>query len=390
MNTITEHDTGGIKTGFSVVIPTQGRVALVNVLLKSLNIARDHYSGKVEILIVDDTPEPDNHHIAQLCVDWGAIYIPGEASVRAKRNMGVQLASQDIILFVDSDCEVLPDIFVEHAKCYLEDDSGQIGGGVGITEFIGEDCWMWEVIEHTQFLNAFSFSKRMAYAPWATCSNTSFLREAFLKVGGFDTEFPFNLGGDDVDLGIRMNLAGFLLKCNPAAKVTHTRSTWLKFIDIVRRAFRWGSMDVHLYFRKHISYTTLGMPKFGHILLLFTLITIIAVLVFQNLWLLLLPFVWGILVLLIRSIFTVLCTKKNGRFIPIEFTADLLGLFFEAGFFWEGLKYRVPTILWRTVRRGPMLPIFELTEEIILSWSMWLAVFIVVSLSWIIIRGNFL
>jgi GT2 family glycosyltransferase len=386
---MTEDDLDKSPTGFSVVVPTRGRVVLVGKLLKSLHNARDQYPGEVEILIVDDSTEPDHQTIKQLCADWGDIYIAGGSSVRAKRNLGVEQASHKIILFVDSDCEVQPDIFIEHARCYQEHPpAGLIGGGVGITEFIGKDCWMWEVIEHTQFLNAFSFAKRMQYAPWATCSNTSFLREAFIKVGGFDTEFPFRLGGDDVDLGIRMNQADFLLKCNPAAIVTHTRATWLKFFDISRRAFRWGGMDVHLYFRKHNSFTTVGMPKFGHIFLLLIAAAIFGAIIFQSGWLMLLPLVWSVLALFIRAVFTVLWAKKEWRFVPIEFTADLLGLFFEAGFFWEGFKYRVPAILWRTVRRGPMLPIFEQVEEIILSWGMWLSALIVFCLFWILIAGK--
>ena len=166
------------------------------------------------MLIVDDSPDPERQEVQQLCLSHNARYVPGMASVREKRNLGIREAQYAIVLFVDSDCEATPALLQEHLRMYLDNDSC-MAGVVGLTEFVGEDSWMWGVIQRTQFLNVFSFARRLEYPPWATCSNTSYRREALEKLGGFETRWPARLGGDDTDLGLRLGKSGYRLPRQP-------------------------------------------------------------------------------------------------------------------------------------------------------------------------------
>lgn len=359
--------------GISVVIPTRERVELLERLLCSLDEARTKCRHPVEILIVDDTPMPARQEIQQLCRNFQAKYLSGTPSVREKRNLGIKEARYPVVLFVDSDCEATPRLLDEHATGYQENDPS-IAGVVGVTEFIGEDSWMWSVIERTQFLNAFSFAKRMEFAPWATCSNTSYRVSVLKEHGGFDTSFPFRLGGDDVDLGLRLNKAGYRLKCNPNAVVLHTRKTWNNLISMLRRAFRWGRMDVHVYYHKHNERIKFAIPKFAHIFLILAGVGLIDAVRIASFRSLTLPFIWAGSALIIQAIGTVFVTNEQWRYLPHELLADLLGLAFEFGALMEGIRCRETVVLYKTVQRGPVLPTFEQQEEVVQSWSMWLGI----------------
>jgi GT2 family glycosyltransferase len=359
--------------GISVVVPTWNRSQHIAGLLASLGAAAERFEGESEILLVDDSDAAEALAIQQLCELHGARYIRGTASVRQKRNLGVEKAAHPVILFVDSDCRAAPDLFSQHARIHAEGDPS-VAGVVGVTEFAGRESWMWEVIRRTQFLNAFSFARRMENAPWATCSNTSYCRDVLRELGGFDVGFPFRLCGDDVDLGIRVNAAGYRIRSNPEAVVTHTRETWDSFPEVWRRALRWGRMDVHLYFRKHRDRVELGMPKLSQVFLLLGLVSLAQAIATRSGWPLTLPFLWAGLSISLQAGVTVVSRREPWRCFVQELTADLLGLTFELGALFEGVWRRELAVLWKTVRRGPVLPGFERKEWLLQAWSMWLAV----------------
>ncbi|MDD2522601.1 MAG: glycosyltransferase [Anaerolineaceae bacterium] len=358
--------------GISVVIPTHGRVRLTEKLLISLNRAKEKFDHPSEILIIDDSPEPDRQAIIALCHENNARFLPGQASVREKRNQGIKESSYSIVLFVDSDCEASDDLFTEHFRIYEAEDP-QIAGCVGVTEFIGEDTWMWDVITRTQFLNAFSFAKRLINPPWATCSNTSYRRDILVEMEGFETNWPGKLGADDTDLGLRLGKAGYLLRSNPDAIVTHSRETWSSFASVWSRSFRWGRMDVYLYYRRHKDRVKILAPGLRHLLPFIILFSVVAALITQSWLLLLTPAFWLVITILFRGFFTILIDKKNLSEFFREVTADVLGLAFEFGTLFESFVAWEPTCFYKTVQRGPVLPTFTSQEKIVEEWAMWIA-----------------
>jgi GT2 family glycosyltransferase len=366
--------------GISVVVPTWSRSRHVAELLTSLGAAAKRFAGPSETLVVDDSDPEEAAVIQELCELHGARYFRGTASVRQKRNLGVEQALHPIVLFVDSDCRATPDLFSQHARIHTERDDS-VAGVAGVTEFIGRESWMWEVIQRTQFLNAFSFARRMEHAPWATCSNTSFRRDVLRDLGGFDTGFPFRLGGDDLDLGLRVQAAGYRIRCNPEAEVHHARDTWESFPAVYRRALRWGRMDVHVFFRKHRDRVGFGMPKLSQIFLLFMLAALAQAGLIASMRPLVWPFLWGALTLLLQAGMTVFARRAPLRSFPQELAADLLGLAFELGTLFEGIQRRELSVLSKTVRRGPVLPGFEQQEWILQAWSMWIAGALILLLS---------
>jgi GT2 family glycosyltransferase len=357
----------------SVIVPTFNRASLVARLLRSLDQAAKQFTGQSEIIIIDDSEPDEAARIQALCTEYAALYLAGPASVRQKRNLGVRQARYSVILFIDSDCEATPDLFNQHARSFAG-ANGRVAGVAGNTEFVGDSGWVWEVTQRTQFLNAFSFARRMQVAPWATCSNTAYRRDVFEEVGGFDTHLPFALGGEDVDLGLRLNNAGYQILCNPDAIVHHSRETWNNLKALWQRAFLWGRVDVHLYYRKHRERVSTGLPKFGIIFLLLLVVGCIQAALQGSLWMVGLPVLWAVCTLGIQATGSILVKGEKWRVWPYELVADLSGLMFEFGTLIEGIYRLEPTVLYKTVQRGPVLPTFVQQEWNVQMWSMWLGV----------------
>jgi cellulose synthase/poly-beta-1,6-N-acetylglucosamine synthase-like glycosyltransferase len=375
---------GTPSQGISVVVPTRNRSQYIEPLLLSLDEASRNYPGPCEVILVDDSSPSEATVIKGICTRYGARLVKGTSSVRQKRNLGIEIAQYPIILFVDSDCVATPQLYVQHANTYLE-SAQDVAGVVGITNFVGRDSFMWQVILRTQYLNAFSFAKRMDYLPWATCSNTSYRRDVLVELHGFETNFPFRLGGDDTDLGIRVNKAGYRLKSNPQAEVNHTRATWDNFVAIWRRAFRWGRMDVYVYFRRHKDRVVFGFPKFSHVFVALGLISLAQSFLTNDFRHLLLPILWAGIVLVTMAIQTTLIARERWYFVVHELLADVLGLAFEFGSFLEGVRCGEWGVLYKTVQRGPVLSSTQ-QQFMFQPWAMWLGVLAVVFIQTLAIR----
>jgi len=233
-----------MKKGISVITPTEGRPHLVKRLLFSLQKARENFQGEVEIIIIDSSEGPVAEEIQKTCLAHNALYLRGTKSVREKRNLGIKQAKFEIILCIDSDCEADKDLLNQHFSTY--ERYPFVGGCAGVTLFRGERSWVWKILELTPFLDSFSFAAKYPYLMWAPCSNFSFKKSVIKNIGGFRTDWPFNLGGDDLDLTLRMTEKGFLIKGNKDAIVFHTTETWNKLGAVVERIWRWGRMSFHV------------------------------------------------------------------------------------------------------------------------------------------------
>lgn len=321
--------------GVSVVTPTHGRDTLLPTLLASLQTARRNTALPTEILIVDSSPQAEATVIREACDRFGARYIQHTVNnVRQKRNRGIEEAHYPVVLFIDSDCQASPQLINEHAQGY----SDGVGGVVGLTRFIGQTSWVWCLIERTSVLDSFSYARRMETAPWGPTCNISYRKKALEAVGKFDTSFPFRLGGDDVDLGLRITDSGYTIKCNPEAVVEHTRDTWSRVTLIGRRLFRWGRMHYHLM-RKHPRRIIYDFPKSSGIFFLLFLVLLPLAMVWLRPGVLILPVLWLIASLLIETLLMYKIAGTNWRDFGYFIGARMLGLTFETGTLLEALNH---------------------------------------------------
>ena len=346
----------GQSPGISVVTPTHGRVDLVEQLLATLEVARRAYAGETEVLIIDSSPAPACARIKEASRKSGAYYHAMPNNVRSKRNWGTEHARYPIVLYVDSDCAVDANLLAEHARFYANDGGRKVGGVVGLTRFVGEENWVWQVIQRTSTLDAFSYPEHHDVVPWGPTCNMSYLRRVVEEVGLFDTSFPFALGGDDVDLGLRVTDAGYSLCTNARAVVEHERRTWNSISAIVGRRFRWGRMHFYLM-RKYARRVSSNPPSVAGLFLLLLLLFLPFAFVRGFAAWAVLPFFW----LVTEQVMEALLISHGGGRQPAEFLytlcAGALGLIFQAGALLEGFRNRSLDPLFKEVNYCPPSPV---------------------------------
>ncbi len=282
--------------GISILIPCAGRVSLLKKLLESVQLARQNFTMPTEVLLLDNSRGNEQNKVKSLAETYDATFCTGTDNLSQKRNTGASLAAYDLILFLDSDCEVDKDILEEHYNSY---SSSEIAGCLGLLNFVGEDTLTWMSVERTGVLSCFSIASDQKDTLWGPTANISFRRDIFLRVGGFDTAFS-RPGGEDVDLGFRLTDAGWRITCNPKAIAYHTKETWSSFWQVYERFLRYGSADA-LLIRKHVAHTVVDFPmstQYAAVLLAFSLLWISV----AGLPSIILPVLWAICSIIIYTV----------------------------------------------------------------------------------------
>lgn len=229
---------------FSIVIPTWNRSELVEALLKSLYDERERYmSGRTEVLIIDSSAGNEKDSIISSCKKYDAIYVEGDDSVRKKRNKGIRQSKYDYILFIDSDVVVEKGLLDEYVEAYKNPYKVKLGGVLGYTEFVGKRTFWWKMLERTSLVNSFSFARDYPFHSWTIGNNVSFKKSVLEEIGMFEENFPFKLGGDDLDMTYRVTKAGYMIGSAPNAVTYHSRKTWNNYKAVHDRAKRWGTME---------------------------------------------------------------------------------------------------------------------------------------------------
>jgi len=122
-----------MKYLITLIIPTFNRP---NDLQKCLISVVNSTRKPDEVIIVDDAGRYDLTDIVKEIledkIEYKIIINAKNVGHSTSRNIGIKNSKGDLIFFLDDDCEVLPDYFLEIEKIYLNDDEGKIGGVEGI------------------------------------------------------------------------------------------------------------------------------------------------------------------------------------------------------------------------------------------------------------------
>jgi hypothetical protein len=180
--------------GVSIVIPTVGRPSLATLLAALGEAARSPVP--VQILVVDDRPQPD----APLPVPPYAETLTGRgAGPAAARNAGWRAARHPWVVFLDDD--VVPQPGWWPALIDDLDGPASIGGVQGAVRVplpAGRRPTDWERV-----------TASLAYGRWIT-ADMAYRREALDRAGGFDERFP-RAFREDAELAHRVTGAGWSL-----------------------------------------------------------------------------------------------------------------------------------------------------------------------------------
>lgn len=237
---------------------------LVSVVIPALNAA-DTLGAQLSALALQDIDEPWEIVV----VDNGSTDATGELAANSAthprsairvvreprrglniaRNTGVREARSDQIAICDADDVVAPGWLRSLIGGLAEHDivSGSLAvGSINAPEVLALRGWT----DADQPLP--SIGREFGFLDQILCGNVAFRREVWDRVGGFDE--TFGRGGDDVDFGWRVQLAGFTAGYRPDA-VLHYRARGDRKA-MFRQYVRDGEGAAHLY----SLYRQRGMP----------------------------------------------------------------------------------------------------------------------------------
>jgi glycosyltransferase involved in cell wall biosynthesis len=235
---------------FSVVIPTYNRKPILEKCLRALEhqqLREDSAVSGYEVVLVDDgstdgtlewleSHKSEFPHVRSLSQD--------HMGPAAARNLGVEQAHGDTIIFIDSDLVVTEHFLQAHADALVQ---GQ--------EKLGSDrlfTYGW-VINTCNFDNPTSEPYKLTdfSAAYFATGNVAIARKWVEKAGLFDTRFQL-YGWEDLELGVRLKQLGLkLIKC-PAAVGYHWHPPFAldQIPRMIDREIQRGRMGV-LFYQKH-------------------------------------------------------------------------------------------------------------------------------------------
>jgi glycosyltransferase involved in cell wall biosynthesis len=233
---------------FSVVIPTYNRKPILEKCLKALE--NQHLSDRIqgyEVVVVDDGSTDDT-------LEWLAKHQDELPHVRvfeqdhqgpaAARNLGVEKATGETIVFIDSDLVVTEQFLQSHADALVKGERDLGSDRIFTYGWVINTCNFEDPTSEPYKITDFS-------AAYFATGNVAIARKWLEKAGLFDTRFQL-YGWEDLELGVRLKELGLkLIKC-PAAVGYHWHPPFrLEQIPrLIDREIQRGRMGV-LFYEKH-------------------------------------------------------------------------------------------------------------------------------------------
>ncbi|MGQ4649636.1 glycosyltransferase [Lyngbya aestuarii] len=235
---------------FSVVIPTYNRLPILEKCLRALENQQLRATSVVigyEVVLVDDGSTDDT-------LGWLAAHKEEFPHVRslsqdhqgpaAARNLGVEQATGETIIFIDSDLVVTEHFLQSHADALIQAQQ-QLGNDRFFTYgWVINTCNFEQPTSEPYKITDFS-------AAYFATGNVAIARKWLEKAGLFDTRFQL-YGWEDLELGVRLKKLGLkLIKCPKAVGYHWHPSFNLEQVpSMIDREIQRGRMGV-LFYQKH-------------------------------------------------------------------------------------------------------------------------------------------
>lgn len=231
---------------FSVVIPTYDRLPILQKCLKALENqsipAQSAISGYEVVLVDDGSTDGTLEWLQASAADFPHVksYLQNHQGPAAARNLGVEKATGDTIIFIDSDLIVTETFLVAHAEGLTEAESDRIFTYGRVINTCNFDSPTSEPYKLTDFSAAY----------FAT-GNVAIARHWLDKAGLFDRRFQL-YGWEDLELGVRLKKLGLkLIKCPDAVGYHwHPPFALAQIPNLIDKEIQRGRMGV-LFYQKH-------------------------------------------------------------------------------------------------------------------------------------------
>ena len=234
----------GSSPEISIIIPTYNRSVQLAMTLSSLVKQKGLPPQMIEILVVDDGSEDDTRALiqaasarSQIGIHYANQHHKGPA---AARNLGIQMAQGQLILFIGDDIVANERLVAEHYFWHTSifpRYNEAVLGYAPMVQSNGEPSLIQEWVnrKHTAYQNL-EHMKEADYSYFYTC-NISLKRDFLLNNGIFNAGFPF-ASSEDIELGMRLHEKGMKLYFNVKALGYHNHP--LSVIQFINRCYHNG------------------------------------------------------------------------------------------------------------------------------------------------------
>ncbi len=214
---------------YSVIIPAYNAENTLGLTLDALErqtVPREMY----EIIVVDDG---SGDRTAAIAAEHGARVIRQENQGPAvARNVGVEAARGEIVLFTDADCAPRED-WIEKMVAPFADPDVVGTKGAYLTR---QTAWMARFVQQ-EYEDRYDRMARFERIDFIDTYSAAYRRDIFLANGGFDPIFA-TASVEDQEFSFRLAQKGYKMVFVPDARVYHLHNESLR--DYMRRKFYIG------------------------------------------------------------------------------------------------------------------------------------------------------
>lgn len=196
----------------SIIVPTFNGSKRIGRCLEAL--LSQAAKMNVEILVVNDG-STDN--TADVVSRYSGIRLISQANAgpAAARNLGVQEAKGEIVLFTDDDCVPMPDWLRAMLAPF---DDAQVVGAKGV--YRTHQKRLAARFVQIEYEDRYHLMAGLDTIDFVDTYSAAFRRERFMEMSGYDTSFL--VAAEDIELSYRMSAHGWKMKFIPSAIVYHT------------------------------------------------------------------------------------------------------------------------------------------------------------------------
>lgn len=231
----------------SVVMPTYDEPERLEAALKSLS-QQDYPHEAIQIIVVDDaSPHLDSERLHAAVAPLQLQLLRNEQNQgRARaRNTALRVASGEIVVFLDSDMIVGTNFLCVHVQRHQTHAEAVFVGNVRFASEIPNTS-LTRYIEG-RGVHRVDEDKPIPFNCFVT-GNSSVRRSTLLRVGFFDEDLTA-YGGEDLELGYRLHLAGIPLYYAPEALSYHYHLRSLE--PLCRLMQTYGNKSIPILLNKH-------------------------------------------------------------------------------------------------------------------------------------------
>jgi glycosyltransferase involved in cell wall biosynthesis len=228
-----------LKSTISIVIPMRNSAAHLPQVLPPLLAALES-EEVLEVIVVDDASTDDS---SEICRNAGLRVIPAGHWMGPSgcRNLGAASAKGDILLFVDSDVVMDPEVPARLQAAFERDPQCVAVFG----SYDDRPAARTVVSLYKNLLHHFMHQqgREAARTFWAGCGAVD--RKAFFEAGGFDGDRYLYPSIEDIELGRRLLHRGGRIILDKTIQATHLKRWTLRELvrtDVFRRALPWSRL----------------------------------------------------------------------------------------------------------------------------------------------------